>query len=175
MTVHSALKFVAVLMLVLCAGSLLAQAPPSAAPPTSNYLIPIGPSVSLETAKKAAAAASAEVRKNGWFMAIAVVDPNGTLVYYEKTDNTQIGSADVAIDKARSAALYKRPTKAFQDGLAKEGLNLRILGLRGAVPLDGGYPIVVNGKLIGAIGVSGDLSENDAKCAMAGVAAVTAP
>ncbi len=175
MTAHSALKFVAVLMLVLCAGSLLAQAPPSAAPPTSNYLIPIGPSLSIETAKKAAAAAIAEARKNNWLMVAVVVDPNGTLVYYERMDNVQLGSADVAIDKARSAALYKRPTKAFQDAVEKGGLGLRVFGLKGAVPVDGGYPIVVNGKLIGALGMSGDLSEHDAQCAKAGVAAVTNP
>ncbi|HWE22837.1 MAG TPA: heme-binding protein, partial [Myxococcales bacterium] len=79
------------------------------APAPSAYAIPIGSSIGLDAAKKAAAAASAEARKNNWFMAIAVVDPAGTLVYYEKADTTQLGSARVAIDKAKSAALYKRP------------------------------------------------------------------
>src|ERR1700757_186320 len=88
---------------------------------------PYGPPVSVEAAKKAAAAALAEAVKNHWTMAIAVVDPNGTLVYYEKMDNTQLGSANVAIDKARSAALYKRPTKAFQDALAGGGAGLRVM------------------------------------------------
>ena len=76
---------------------------------------PYGPPITVENAKKAAAAALAEAVKNHWVMAVAIVDPNGTLVYYEKSDNTQIGSANVSINKARSAALYKRPTKAFQD------------------------------------------------------------
>lgn len=150
------------------------QTPAPAAKPaaTSTYAIPIGASIGLDAARKAAVAASAEARKNGWFMAIAVVDPAGTLVYYEKADTTQLGSADVAIDKARSAALYKRPTKAFEDALAKGGLGLRILGLKGAVPVDGGLPLLVEGKLVGAIGVSGDLAEHDAQCAAAGAAAL---
>jgi uncharacterized protein GlcG (DUF336 family) len=105
-----------------------------------------------------------------------VVDPSGTLVYYEKTDNTQTGSAEVAIAKARSAALYKRPTKAFQDAVAQGGAGLRILGLQGAVPVEGGIPIVVDGKdgklVIGAIGVSGDTSEHDGQCATAGAAVI---
>jgi glc operon protein GlcG len=147
----------------------------AAAPAQSSYTIPIGNSIGLDAAKKAAAAASAEARKNSWFMAIAVVDPAGTLVYYEKADNTQIGSARVAIDKARSAALYKRPTKAFQDAIEKGGVGVRVLRLEGAVPVEGGVPLLADGKLIGAIGVSGDLSEHDAQCANAGAAALSAP
>jgi uncharacterized protein GlcG (DUF336 family) len=149
---------------------LLAQSPPKPPPASSSYLIPIGSSIGLEAAKKVAAAAAAEARKNGWLMAIAVVDPAGTLVYYEKADNTQLGSATVAIDKARSAALYKRPTKAFQDALAKGAENLRVLRLEGAVPVEGGLPLLVEGKLVGAIGVSGDLSEHDGQCASAAAA-----
>jgi glc operon protein GlcG len=133
---------------------------------------PYGPPVSVDTAKKAAAAALAEARKNNWNMAVAVVDPNGTLVYYEKMDNTQIGSADVSIAKARSAAKFKRPTKAFQDALAKGGDGLRILALEGAVPVEGGIPIVLDGKIVGAIGVSGDTSDHDGVCATAGVNAL---
>ena len=137
---------------------------------------PYGTPISNENAKKAAAAALAEAAKNHWIMAVAVVDPSGTLVYYEKTDNTQIGSADVAIEKARSAARFKRPTKAFQDALAKGGDGLRILGLPGAVPVEGGVPIVVEGKdgkvVIGAIGVSGATSDQDGQCANAGAAVV---
>ena len=137
---------------------------------------PYGPPISNENAKKAAAAALAEAAKNHWVMAVAVVDPSGTLVYYEKTDNTQIGSAEVSIAKARSAALYKRPTKAFQDALAQGGAGLRILGLQGAVPVEGGVPIVVDGKdgkmVIGAIGVSGDTSDHDGVCATAGAAVI---
>jgi uncharacterized protein GlcG (DUF336 family) len=87
-------------------------------------------------------------------------------------DNVQLGSAEVAIDKARSAALYKRPTKAFQDALAGGGVGLRVLGLKGASPVEGGLPIIVDGKLIGGIGLSGDTGEHDGQCAAAGVAAL---
>src|SRR5215475_6742485 len=106
---------------------------------------PYGPPISAENAKKAAAAALAEAAKNHWNMAVAVVDPHGTLVYYEKMDNTQLGSANVAIDKASSAALFKRPTKSFQDALAGGGAGVRVLGLQGAVPVEGGLPLVVDG------------------------------
>ena len=133
---------------------------------------PYGPSISNADAKKAAAAALAEAAKNQWNMAVAVVDPNGTLVYYEKMDNTQLGSADVALDKARSAALFKRPTKAFQDALASGGAGMRVLGLRGAVPVEGGAPIIVGGQIVGAIGLSGANSDQDGQCANAGVAAI---
>jgi glc operon protein GlcG len=146
-------------MLAFGGASLMAQMPN-----------PYGAPISLEAAKKPAAAAKAEAIKNNWTMAIAIVDPSGNLVYYEKMDNTQIASATVAIDKARSAVLYKRPTKALQDGVAAGGAGLRILRLTGAMPVEGGLPIVVDGKIIGAIGVSGDTSDHDGQCATAGVA-----
>ncbi|MGE5322853.1 MAG: GlcG/HbpS family heme-binding protein [Actinomycetota bacterium] len=133
---------------------------------------PYGPPVSVEAAKKAAAAALAEAVKNHWTMAVAVVDPAGTLVYYEKMDNTQLGSAQVSIDKARSAALFKRPTKVLQDALASGGAGLRVMALQGAVPLEGGVPILADGKIIGAIGVSGDTSDHDGICAQAGAATI---
>jgi glc operon protein GlcG len=131
--------------------------------------MPYGPPVSLDNAKKAAAAASAEARKNNWNMAIAVVDPSGTLVYYEKLDNTQLGSAKVAINKARSAALFKRPTKVFQDRLTSGNTGLSVLAVEGAVPVEGGIPLVIDGHIVGAIGVSGDSSDHDGLCAQAGV------
>jgi len=133
---------------------------------------PYGAPISLENAKKAAAPAIAEAEKNHWNMAVAVVDPSGNLVYYEKMDNTQLGSANVAIDKARSAALYKRPTKALQDALAAGGDGLRILRVQGAVPVEGGIPLVLDGKIVGAIGVSGAASAQDAQCAKAGAEAI---
>ena len=163
--------------LLLAAGSTAAVAQGTQAPapaPVSNYLIPIGTTISLDAAKRVAAAASGEAQKNKWLMAIAVVDPAGTLIYFEKADNTQNGSSTVAIDKARSAALYKRPTKAFQDAVEKGGVGLRVLRLEGAIPLEGGVPLLADGKLIGALGVSGDLAENDGKCATAGAAALAA-
>ena len=133
---------------------------------------PYGLPISLENAKKAAAPALAEAEKNHWNMAVAIVDPSGNLVYYEKMDNTQLGSANVAIEKARSAALFKRPTKALQDALAAGGDGLRILRVQGAVPVEGGIPLVMDGKIVGAIGVSGASSAQDAQCAKAGADAI---
>jgi glc operon protein GlcG len=133
---------------------------------------PYGAAIGLENAKKVAAPAIAEAAKNNWTMAVAVVDPSGNLVYYEKMDNTQIGSANMAIEKARSAALFKRPTKTFQDALAAGGDGMRILRLQGAVPIEGGIPILVEGKIAGAIGVSGGTAPQDGQCAKAGADAV---
>lgn len=154
---HMVKIFVVLLVVLGALGSAVAQMPN-----------PYGPAISLENAKKAAAPALAEAAKNNWTMAVAIVGPAGALVYYEKMDNTQIGSAEVAIDKARSAALFKRPTKAFQDAVAAGGDGLRVLGLKGAVPIEGGIPLVVDGKIVGAIGVSGGTSAQDAQCAKAG-------
>ena len=129
-----------------------------------------GLAIGIEQAKKAASAALAEARTNGWIMAVAVVDPAGLLVYFEKMDDTQNGSVAVAQAKARSAALFKRPTKAFQDTLAAGGEGLRVLGLEAAVPVEGGIPLVIDGRIAGAIGVSGGTSAQDGQCARAGVA-----
>ena len=129
---------------------------------------PYGASIDIVNAKKVAAAAVAEAKKNNWNMAVAVVDPAGNLVYFEKMDGTQIGSVIVAQDKARSAALFKRPTKAFQDGVAGGGAGLRLLRLEGAVPVEGGVPLISAGKIVGAVGLSGGASDQDAQCAQAG-------
>jgi len=135
---------------------------------TNSYGAPI----TLENAKKAAAPALAEARTQGWTMAVAIVDPGGTLVYYEKMDDTQMGSARVAIAKARSAALFKRPTKEFQDTLAGGADGLRVLRIEGAVPVEGGVPLVIDGKIAGAIGLSGGTSAQDGQCARAGADAL---
>ncbi len=155
-------KILIALTLATCALGLGAQMLPN----------PYGPPIGVENAKKAAAAALAEATKNHWNMAVAVVDPSGTLVYYEKMDNTQIASANISIEKARTAAQFKRATKTFQDQLAQGGPNLRLLGLPGAVPIEGGVPISAEGKIIGAIGVSGDISANDGQCARVGAATI---
>ena len=152
------LKALLSMLFALCASSALAQMPN-----------PYGAPISLENAKKAAAAAAADARKNNWNMAIAITDIAGDLVYLENMDATQTGSVKVAMGKARSAALFKRPTKVFQDAVASGGGGLRILALEGGVPLEGGLPIVMDGKIVGAIGVSGATGEQDAQCAKAGV------
>jgi glc operon protein GlcG len=133
---------------------------------------PYGPPITGDTAKKAAAAALAEARKNSWNMAVAVVDPAGDLVYFEKLDGTQAASVTIAVEKARASARFKRPTKQLQDTVAAGGEGLRILGLPGAVPVDGGVPILIDGKIVGAIGMSGGTSAQDGQCAAAGAAAV---
>jgi len=129
-----------------------------------------GPSISIEPAKSAAAAALEVARANGWSMAVAIVDTAGLLVYFERMDDTQLGSVRVAQAKAASAALFKRPTKALQEALAAGGDGLRVLALEGAVPIEGGIPLVAGGKIIGAIGLSGGTSAQDGECAQAGVA-----
>src|ERR1700737_4933767 len=133
-----------------------------------------GTAIRIETAKKAAAAALAEARRNNWTMAVAVVDPGGHLVYFERMDDTQAGSATVAQDKARSAALFKRPTKAFQDTLAAGGDGFRVLGIRGAVPVEGGLPLIVDGAIAGGIGVSGATGPRDGRGAKGGGAELCA-
>ena len=158
MTKRFALRVAVAAAFLVCAiGVSVAQMP-------NPYGAPIG----VETAKKVAAPAIAEAVKNKWTVAVAIVDPAGVLVYYEKMDNTQIGSADIAIEKARTSARFKRPTKALQDALAAGGDGLRILGLPGVVPVEGGFPLVMDGKIVGAIGVSGMSSVQDAQCAKLG-------
>jgi uncharacterized protein GlcG (DUF336 family) len=148
-------------LLAFVSAVMTAQAP-------AQYGAPIG----VETAKKVAAAAVAEARKNNWTMCIAIVDPGGNLVYFEKMDGTQTGSVNVSIDKAKSAALFKRPGKAFQDIVAAGGDGLRILQLQGAIPIDGGFPLVMDGKIVGAIGASGGTSDQDGVTGKAGADSV---
>jgi glc operon protein GlcG len=133
-----------------------------------------GPNVNLELARKAVAAAEAEARKNGWPVAIAVVDTAGDLVAYVRIDNTQTASVDVAQDKAVSAAIYRRSTKVFQDAVAGGGAGTRALNLRGASTVEGGLPLVVDGKIIGGIGVSGVNADQDGLVAKAGADAAAA-
>ena len=127
-----------------------------------------GANVTLEQARKAMTAADAEARKNNWPVAIAIVDTAGNLVLYQRHDNTQSASVQVAQDKAVSAAMYRRPTKVFQDLVAGGGAGTRVLNLRGASSVEGGLPIYVDGKIVGGIGVSGVTSDQDGVVAKAG-------
>jgi glc operon protein GlcG len=160
----STARFLMAASFVLSASQVLAQMP-------NHY----GTSINLETAKKVAAAAVAEVKKNNWTMAVAIADTNGDLVYFEKIDGTQTGSVRVSMDKARSAALFKRPTKAWQDVLAAGGDGLRVLGIQGAVPVEGGLPLLIDGKIVGAIGVSGGSAPQDGIAAKAGADSLAGP
>jgi uncharacterized protein GlcG (DUF336 family) len=152
----------------LSAAAVLASTPLAAQGQPNMY----GPSITADQAKTVAAAALAEARKNQFTMAVAIVDPHGDLVYFEKMDQTQLGSVDVSIAKARSSARFKRPTKAFQDALAAGGEGWRILSLDGAVAVEGGVPLVVGGRIVGAIGASGGTSQQDGVVAAAGAAAI---
>jgi len=125
-----------------------------------------GASIGVETARKVAAAAVAEGKKNGWTVAVSIVDAAGELVFFERIDNTQVGSVKVSQEKARTAARFKRPTKAFEEALS--GGRQAILGLPDVVPLEGGIPLLIDGKIVGAIGVSGATSQQDGVCAQAG-------
>jgi uncharacterized protein GlcG (DUF336 family) len=126
--------------------------------------------ITLEQAKRAAAAAEAEAKKNNWTMAIAIAEPSGALVYFQKMDNTQYGSIKIAQTKAQTAALFRRPTKMFTDALA-DG-HLFFLTFEGLSAAPGGLPIVAGGKLIGAIGVSGGSGHQDDVAAKAGADAI---
>jgi len=143
-----------------------AQQKPAAAP------LVYGEPIRLEQAEKVIAAALQEATKNNWTMAIAIVDTGGKLVLFKKMDNTQIGSIDVAISKATTANNFKRPTKVLEDAVAGGGIGLRVLAIPNVVPLEGGELIILNGKIIGAIGVSGALSTQDGQVARAGTSSL---
>jgi glc operon protein GlcG len=150
-----ALQAALALALTLCLSTAMAQQRP-----------PYGTAINLETAKKVAAAAVAEAKKNSWNVCVAVVDNHGMLVYYEMADDTQTASAVVCIEKAKTSATYRRPSKEFEDNIASG--RVAVLGLPGVTPIDGGLPLVAGGKMVGAIGVSGVNSSQDAQVAKAG-------
>jgi len=129
-----------------------------------------GTAVNLEQAKKILVAAEAEARKNNWPVAIAVVDTHGFLIAFQRMDNTQTASVNIALEKAKTAAMFKRPSKALEDAIS--GGRVAVLGLPGATPIDGGLPLMQDGKIIGAVGVSGVTSAQDAQVAKAGVESV---
>ena len=138
-----------------------------AAPPS------YGETISLEMAKKVADAAEAEAKKNNWNMAISVVTPSGDLVYFRRMDDTQFASTAISQHKAKAAAAFKRPTKAFEERIGGGGMGLTALTLDGVIASEGGVPISVGGKIIGAIGVSGATSAQDGQTAAAGIAAMS--
>jgi len=132
------------------------------------------PSVGLELARKIAARAEAEAAKNQWTMYIVVVDEGGNLVFLERMDGAQLGSLEVALGKAKTALKFKRPTKSFQDRVNGGG-NDAVLSIPGVIAIDGGLPLVANGVIVGAIGVSGMKPEQDAVVAQAGASVVAHP
>ena len=151
-----------VAIVLLCGASASAQEP-----------MPYGPAITLEQAKEVVAGAEAEAQQNNWPVVIAIVDTGGNLVMLQRLDNAQFGSLEVARQKAWSAAAFRRPTKVFEEAIAGGGAGLRILSLAGAAPLEGGIPIAVDGQIVGAIGVSGVTSQQDAQIAQAGIDSLT--
>jgi len=133
---------------------------------------PYGPAISLDDAKRAMSAAELEAAKNSWQVAITILDSGGNLVMFHKMDNTQLASITASQGKARTALTFKRPSKALDDAIAAGGAGLRLLAVKDITPLEGGLPILVDGKIVGAIGVSGALSSQDAQAAKAGADAL---
>jgi len=131
-----------------------------------------GPPITLEQARKVYAAADAEARKNNWAMAVVILDSGCNPVLMQKADGAQLGSPVVAQDKATTACLYKRPTKVFQDQLAKGADGWRFLTFPRMIAAEGGLPIVIDGRIVGAIGVSGATGPDDARVAQVGIDAL---
>ena len=136
---------------------------------------PYGAPIELETAKKMMAAAEVEAVRNNWQVAIAIIDSGGHLVMMQKLDNTQLVSIRVAEAKAKTALGFRLPTKLLEDAVAAGGAGSRLLAVEGIAPFEGGFPIILDGKIIGAIGVAGVLSAQDAQVARAGLATVANP
>jgi glc operon protein GlcG len=135
---------------------------------TAQVALPYGPPISLAQAAKVMAAAEAEANGNHWQQAIAILDSGGHLVMLHCLDNAQHGSIVIAQRKAETAVNFKRSTKVFEDMLGAGGANLRLLGRTNITPIDGGLPLIADGRIVGAIGVSGMLSAQDAQVAQAG-------
>lgn len=140
-------------------------------PPPSGILT-YGTPIDLAAAKRVAAAAEAEAVRNGWTVVICIVDSTGHVVLLEKLDHTQYGSIELARAKAETALNFKRPTKAFEDGIAEGAFHLRFLSVPGVCALEGGILLEREGRIVGAVGVSGAKSTEDAQIAEAGAKAL---
>jgi len=160
---------------VLAAVPALAQQPAAPTAPVSTATLPYGLPVTLDQAKRAMAAAELEAIKNSWQVAIAILDSGGNLVVFHKIDNTQLSATEGAEGKARTALQFKRPSKALDDAIAAGGGGMRLLALKDITPLEGGLPLVADGKIVGAIGVSGALSSQDAQVAKVGADTLAKP
>jgi glc operon protein GlcG len=155
-----------------CALAAFVAAAGSASAQQGAASLPYGAAITLDDAKRAMAAAELEAAKNSWQVAITILDSGGNLVMFHKVDNTQLASIGASEGKARTALTFKRPSKALDDAIAGGGAGLRLLAVKDITPLEGGLPIQVDGKIIGAIGVSGALSSQDAQVAKAGADAL---
>src|SRR5262245_59333129 len=135
---------------------------------SANAQAVYGETINLEQARKAIDGAVAEAKKNNWMMAITVVGPSGDLVYFAKMDNTQYGSIAISQGKVGAAAFFRRTTKSFEERIGGGGMGLTALTLDGVIASEGGIPVAVGGKIIGAIGCSGGTSQQDGQACQAG-------
>ena len=158
MTTLKSVVFATALAL-LATGPALAQSGPP----------PYGPPIGIENARKVMTAAEGEAAKNNWAVVIAIIDSGGSIVMLHRRDDTQLSSIELSQGKAKTALMFKRPTKTLDDAISSGGPGLRYLSLKDIVPLEGGLPIILDGKIIGAIGVSGVLSSQDSQIARAGI------
>jgi glc operon protein GlcG len=151
-----------------CALALLALMPAQAqtVPP------PYGPPIGIENARKIMAGAEAEAAKNNWAVVIVILDSGGHIVMLHRHDNVQLSSIEISQGKAKTALMFKRPSKVLDEAISSGGAGLRFLALKDIVPLEGGVPIVMDGKIVGAIGISGVLSAQDTQIALAGIEAL---
>jgi len=160
-------KLETTLKMFICAGVLaLLMAFPAQAQTTPP---PYGPPIGIENARKAMAAAEAEAVKNNWAVVIVIIDSGGHMVMLHRRDDVQLSSIEISQGKAKTALMFKRPSKVLDDAISSGGPGLRFLALKDIVPLEGGLPLLIDGKIVGAIGVSGVLSSQDAQIARAGV------
>jgi glc operon protein GlcG len=161
----------------LAAAAASAQTAPAQSPQSqdveSTTLPPYGPSITLDQAKRVMAAAELQAAENTWQVAITILDSGGNLVMFHKVDNAQLSAITVSEGKARTALQFKRPSKDLDDAIARGGPGNRLLALKDITPIEGGLPIVLDGKIIGAIGVSGAISAQDSQVAKAGIDALT--
>ena len=162
------IKLVVLTVTIICMGAEVVAQQRQPAPPAPPA--PYGAPITLEQSKKLAAATVAEGAKNGWNLVVAVVEPSGDLVYFERADGVQYASFNLALAKARASALYRRPTKVFADAVS--GGQMFFLSFKDVIAVDGGHPIVVDGKIIGGIGVTGASAVQDSQAAIAGIAAL---
>ena len=155
-------------IVVACLFALLAAFPAGAqtVPP------PYGPPIGIENARKVMAAAEAEAAKNNWAVVVVIIDSGGHVVMLHRGDDVQLSSIEIAQGKAKTALMFKRPSKVLDEAIGGGGTGLRFLALKDIVPLEGGVPILHEGKIVGAIGVSGVLSAQDTQIARAGIDAL---
>ncbi len=165
----------ALMLALACSCACLSLTAPALAQQVEGSgLPPYGPPITLDQAKRVMAAAELEAAKNSWTVAVTILDSGGNMVMFHKVDNAQLSAVPVSQGKARTALEFKRPSKDLDDAIARGGAGNRLLALKDITPLEGGLPIVVDGKIIGAIGVSGAVSSQDAQVAKAGADALAA-